>query len=151
MTCLSKREFGEQFTRIYPVGYSRVKFITGDGLSQEKTSFEIYTTPFQSLVWLLLFLSVNLTSLFLCLVYRTLEYEENRRGWRELFEASSFWLYRILLEQPEREMPIGEGSKMRADLKWICSMICGFWLLMGLVITNGYRGIIMSICCSLGS
>ena len=45
----------------------------GDGVSQEKKSFEIHTTSFQPLVCLLLLLrSVTLTSLFLCLVYRAL-------------------------------------------------------------------------------
>ena len=48
-----------------------------------------------------------------------------------------YWIFRILIEQCEGEMPRTSSTSLKTNLAGICKILLGFWLLMGLIITNG--------------
>jgi hypothetical protein len=58
-----------------------------------------------------------------------------------LFCAGLTWIYRLLIEQCEEEVP---APTTKPELLRMSKLVLAAWLLMGVVITNAYRGIIKS-------
>ena len=58
-----------------------------------------------------------------------------------------FWILRILLEQPDQEIPLevqNQNQQQENDAKTAMRLVLGVWLMMSLILVNGFRGIIKS-------
>jgi len=136
-----------------PTGKTFTKFITADRVHQVKTSFEIYVLPFTVQTWMTLLGVVLGTAAFLTAVLIIKGYtlkgdhgQENRDwdvGGSEMkkcisvFPETIYWIFRILIEQCEGDTPTVSSTSLKMDLVGVSKIILGFWLLMGVIITNG--------------
>ena len=67
--------------------------------------------------------------------------------WKILSQLN-LWIIRILLEQQDQEIPPGiqidQENRLKNELKRSIRLILAVWLMMSLILVNGFRGIIKS-------
>ena len=126
-----------------------------------KSGLQIYTTPFQKEAWTSFFVSMAITVTFILIL--TLALIKNNKVsfskvtliWKILSELS-LWILRILLEQPDQEIPPGiqseihqnqneqQETRIKKGVKRAIRLILAVWLMMSLILVNAFRGIIKS-------
>ncbi|CAG7819847.1 unnamed protein product [Allacma fusca] len=114
----------------------RFKFITTHRVQYLRTEIT-YAAPFQIITWTGLFSMLGITAGSLGVAFKMLE----KKSVVKSTLMSFFWVSVILIEQCDSETP---ARTRNGTVKTMCRIIFGFWIMMGIIITNGYKGIIKS-------
>jgi len=109
---------------------NEVKFITCDG-RRSFLSFAYMTHPFQMIPWIVLVISIGVTSICAAFLVRR----------RKVVDNTIFQFYAILMEQG-----VNVGDKLKFCAPFVCSF-CPF-LFMAFVLSSGYKGLVITGECA---
>ncbi|CAG7836467.1 unnamed protein product [Allacma fusca] len=134
----------DQSLAFFPLGYTGMfKFVTSEGVQEIKTTFNNFFAPFDTWVWAMLLTFTAALSGLISIVqgYLTSDFKLG-----SAITKASFWLYSGFVDQgmaANGQM----GPRLFQNKKvWknFLRKILGIWLLLGFLISNGYKSIIKS-------
>ncbi|CAG7718618.1 unnamed protein product [Allacma fusca] len=118
-------------------------FISVDGVERLNAAFVDYLlSPLELCVWIVLGLTLGIT----CLAVTIVNHYFKISGLLNAATETFLWIYAVLVENLFREYPTvlrKDTNNKRTFLRFY-KIILGVWLLAGLVITNGYKGLVKS-------
>jgi hypothetical protein len=110
--------------------------------STERIAFWFFTTPFDTLTWLAVWICVGAITGGIVIYGIVMDDGGNQRT-NAVFSLTYYWATAILLEQSS-EAPMTKTKKMEGFFG--IQLLMGSWILMATILTNGYRSLaIMSL------
>ena len=135
-------EFKHNFGN-FPVGTTKgLKFITSDGVFQPLGSIVNSLDPFGPFTWLTLVAFMVASAIVVAAAVAGVSEEQTDGSRLKVFMVMFFWIFRVLTENCHGAGPSTEIKSSKTLCFWKAILVV--WLLMGIVISNAYKGEVKS-------